>query len=364
MIKKTVAVLCGGVSAEHKVSLLSSRNVVRAIDRSRYDIVVIGIRESGEWDLLNASAYLIGDSDLDSVQLALGGVRVAVVPGGGPGQLLDLSSGLLLPKIDVVFPVLHGGAGENGALQGLLCCLGIPFVGASVLGSAICMDKEVTKRLLAAAGLPVVPYLLVTPDASITYDAAVQALGWPLFVKPACQGSSVGVQKVRNHGAYDLALAEAFRYDRKVLVELAIDGREIECAATGYRECVTSGCGEITPHADFYGYEAKYSVDSSAEIKVPAMLSLRVAEKIHRLTRIAWQVLECSIMLRLDYFVTLDGDVYINEANTLPGFTDISMFPKLWNEEGIDNKALVSRLLALAEERFVDENMRNHPRHG
>ncbi len=364
MIKKTVAVLCGGASTEHKVSLLSATNVVRAIDRSRYDIVVIGIRESGEWYVLDASSFLIGGSNLESVRPALEGARVAVLPGGGPGQLLDLSTGLLLPKIDVVFPALHGGAGENGALQGLLCCLGIPFVGASVLGSAICMDKDVTKTLLVAAGLPVVPYILVTPDAITTYDAAVQALGWPLFVKPACQGSSVGVQKVKSRGAYESALVKAFRYDRKVLVESAIDGREIECAATGYRECVTSGCGEITPHADFYGYEAKYSVCSLAEIKVPATLPPQVSEEIHRLTQIAWQVLECSIMLRLDYFVTVDGDVYINEANTLPGFTDSSMFPKLWNVEGISNEALVSRLLVLAEERFVDEHKRNYPRHG
>jgi D-alanine-D-alanine ligase len=351
--KTAVGLLFGGRSAEHTVSIRSARSVVEAIDRNRFELVLIAIDRAGRWSLCNERSIGALDENVPE------NVAEEVVPirlDGGLAFLGVRSRQAEGRVVNVVFPVLHGTYGEDGTLQGMLEMLGVPYVGCGVLGSAIGMDKDVQKRLLAAAGLPVVPWEVVTRLAwerdHATIVQSAWRLGAPLFVKPANLGSSVGITKVGEGKDLAKAVQVAFTYDIKVLIEHGVDAREIECAVLGNDQPRASVPGEIIPEADFYSYEAKYASHSQARLLIPAPLPSQLAEKVRALAIRAFQAIECSGMARVDFLLDREtGEVYVNELNTIPGFTSISMYPKLWEASGLPYADLVTTLIDLAVER-------------
>jgi D-alanine-D-alanine ligase len=357
MAKKRVGILFGGKSVEHEVSLQSARNVYEAIDKTRFDVALIGIDKAGQWHVCEPA--LLGAATAPTAELAPGaaGESLALVPGERENALVGFSSHRGLPQLDVAFPVLHGTYGEDGTVQGMLKLANVPFVGAGVLGSAVGMDKDVAKRLLHEAGLPVARSVTLTAAtaAATTFETLAAQFGAPFFVKPANSGSSVGVSKVRDAAGWAAARTEALRYDRKLLAEEFICGREIEVAVLGNDDPQASVAGEIVPRHDYYSYEAKYLDENGAALAIPADLPPAVSERVRRLAVEAFKVLECSGMARVDFFVTADGTAYVNEINTIPGFTKISMYPKLWEATGVPYPALIERLLDLAVERFAQE---------
>ena len=355
--KLRVAVLFGGRSAEHEISLLSARFVVESLDRERFEPVLVGIDKSGRW-LLQEEALLLGqgrDPRLVHLNQTAPDVSLAVHP-ATLGEAALAIAGRAGAAIDVVFPVLHGPMGEDGAVQGLLELAGLPYVGAGVLGSAVGMDKDVMKRLLAEAELPVVRHVTLkraacelSPRAAI--ERCEERLGYPMFVKPANLGSSVGVTKASDKATLAAGIEHAFEFDEKVVVEEGVAfAREIECAVLGDEEPIASACGEIVvDHADgFYSYAAKYVDEQGATIKIPADLTPAEANAVQLLALRTFDVLACSGMARVDFFRAKDGQLYVNEINTIPGFTAISMYPKLWEASGIGGKELVARLVDLA----------------
>jgi len=340
----TVGLLFGGRSAEHEVSLMSARFVFEALTQAGIQVVLIGIGRDGAWHHC-AGANAVPERVPES------GGAVTLAPGRG-GRLFALDrSEAALPTLDAVFPVLHGPFGEDGTVQGLLELAGVPCVGAGVLGSAVAMDKDVAKRLLREAGLPIPRFLSCGPSDAPDFEAACAALGGaPLFVKPARLGSSVGVSKAADAGGFAAALALAQRYDDKILIEAFVPAREIECAVldTG-SELIASVPGEIVPAAErhgFYSYEAKYLDPAGAALVVPADLPAATAERVRALALEVFGVLGCAGMARIDFFLhKLTGEVLVNEANTIPGFTAISMYPKLMAASGVAGPALVMRLV-------------------
>ena len=347
MTKLTVGILCGGTSGEHEVSLLSAYSIQQVLNREKYEVVLVGIDKHGGWFLGHDAEFLIDIQDVRKAHLDTS------VPVARPGsqEMLPSVLGAALSGVDVFFPITHGKLGEDGALQGLLELLGKPYVGCDVTGSAICMDKDVSKRLLHAEGIPVSKSRTLWNPKSVPYDEAVAALGTPLFVKPAREGSSLGVSKVRNAEQYEEALRVAFALDRKVLVEEAVAGREIECAVLGNeRPEAAPVLGEIVPRHEFYSYEAKYVDEKGAELIVPAPVAPESAEQIRATAVQAFQATECRGLARVDFFLREDGSFVLNELNTLPGFTNISMYPRLWIESGVSYHELLDRLIALALE--------------
>ncbi len=348
-----VALLFGGRSAEHDVSVLSARNVFRALDPARYHTIPIGITRSGVWRLclLENGAF--------PVTVPESGPLVALIPGGAgrlailpetEGAVADLSD-----TVDVVFPVLHGPFGEDGTVQGAAEIAGVPYVGSGVLGSAAAMDKDVAKRLMRDGGLPIARFSSFVQGDTPAFEAVVAELGRPVFVKPARLGSSVGISKASTDQEFAKAVAEAFRHDRKVLVEEYVRGREIECGVLeGEDGSLTASLpGEIVPsnRHGFYTYEAKYLDEEGAAIKVPANLATEVGDKIRKLSIEAFRALGCEGLARIDFFLREDGSLIINEVNTLPGFTNISMYPKVMEAIGISYPELVDRLIRHALKR-------------
>jgi D-alanine-D-alanine ligase len=355
MGKLRVGVIFGGRSAEHEVSLQSAKNIVDALDRERFEPVLIGIDKEGRWHLNDASDYLLNQENPALIALNRSNRELAVVPGKAEQQLVETGSRQLLDHVDVIFPIVHGTQGEDGCLQGLLRMADIPFVGSDVLGSAICMDKDVSKRLLRDAGIAITPFLTLTRAnaARTPFAEAQRKLGLPLFIKPANMGSSVGVSKVEDEAAYDEAVRLALAFDDKVLVESAVQGREIECAVLGNEQPIASGCGEIVVGSGFYSYDSKYIDEDAAKVVVPADIPAEASERIRQLAVEAFLAMECSGLARVDVFLTDSGEVLINELNSLPGFTRISMYPKLWQAAGMTYSELVSRLIDLAIERHA-----------
>jgi D-alanine-D-alanine ligase len=349
--KLRVAVLFGGKSAEHEVSLQSARNVIEALDHEKYDIVPIGIDKEGRWLLAESSSYLLDSGDPKLIRLNTSSTSVAVVP-QSCGSLMELASHREAPRIDVFFPILHGPFGEDGSIQGLLKLANVPFVGSGVLGSAVSMDKDVVKRLFRDAGIPIADFVVVRPGDAVSFTAIVGRLGCPVFVKPANLGSSVGVHKVGSEAELGPALADAFAYDTKVLIEQAIIGREIECSVLGNEAPIASVLGEIVPRHEFYSYEAKYIDEQGAGLEIPAKLDQGVAGRIQEAAIKAFLVAGCEGMARVDFFLQPDGTAIANEINTIPGFTSISMYPKLWEASGIPQPELLDRLIQLAIARF------------
>jgi len=359
-VKKTrVIILFGGRSAEHEVSLLSARNVFLALDRERFETLLIGIDKQGRWRVEPDQTLLKATGDPRLLKLVAAGSEIAVPVHPETREVTKPDASTpLFGSDDVVFPVLHGTYGEDGTVQGLLELADIAYVGPGHLGSAIGMDKDVTKRLLVQAGIPVVPWRLVTAHAMKKDHAATLALasqlGFPVFVKPANAGSSVGVSKVKSAAELEPALAEALSFDTKVLVEAAVNAREIECAVLGNDEPVASMPAEIVVHHKdgFYSYAAKYVDASGADAKIPADLPPETMTRVRALAVQTFQALELAGLARVDFFLDKDrGEFYVNEVNTLPGFTAISMYPKMWEASGIPVKELVSRLIDLAVER-------------
>ncbi|WP_397451653.1 D-alanine--D-alanine ligase [Pseudomonas sp. NA-150] len=356
-MKKTVAIVFGGHSSEHEVSLQSARNVVNAIDRASYDVILIGVDKSGRWLHFDEQDYLLNPTDPAKIKLSASGKLVSLLPGSVGAQFVAVESGVTLPHIDVVFPLIHGTYGEDGSIQGLLRMMNIPFVGPDVLGSAACMDKDVTKRLLRDAGIAVAPFVVLTRNQSIEFSTVVSQLGLPLFVKPASQGSSVGVSKVTNEAGFSKALALAFEYDHKVLIEQGMVGREVECAVLGNRDPQASVVGEVIANDEFYAYDTKYLNDGQARVAIPADLPSGVSDQVRAVALRAYSVLECAGMARVDFFVTAANAIIINEVNTIPGFTSISMYPKLWQASGLTYPQLIDRLIVLALERGAEAQL-------
>lgn len=350
-MKKSVAIVFGGQSSEHEVSLQSARNVINAIDRESYELTLIGIDKLGRWLRFEESDYLLNASDPAKIKLSSSGQLLALLPGSADAQFFEVESGHRLPRIDVVFPLIHGAYGEDGSLQGLLRLLAIPFVGPDVLASSACMDKDVTKRLLRDAGIAVAPFVVLSRGETAGFAELSARLGLPMFVKPASQGSSVGVSKVTDEAGLAKALALAFDYDHKVLIEQGIVGREVECAVLGNQEPQVSVCGEVVANDEFYAYDTKYLNDGQARIAIPAELAPDLSEQVRDVAIKAYRVLGCAGLSRVDFFVTEARDIIINEVNTIPGFTSISMYPKLWQASGLSYPDLIDRLINLALER-------------
>ncbi len=348
--KIRVAVLFGGRSAEHEVSLQSARNVIEAIDQEKYETVLIGIDRKGAWFLNDKSMPLLNSDNPRLIALNKCKNSVSLITGDQTGVLINLQSPTSIPAVDVIFPVLHGPYGEDGSIQGLAKLANVPCIGSDILGSAIGMDKDVSKRLLRDAGIPVARYICLRRN-DLTSDLpkqVEQVLGFPVYVKPANMGSSVGVVKVS--GPTDLvpAIDNAFQYDTKVVIEEAIVGREIECSVLGNDDPIASVVGEIETVDGFYSYEKKYIDENAAILKIPANLDQRTLQKVQATSIAAFKALESRGMARVDMFLTESGKVYINEINTIPGFTVISMYPKLWEASGLSYKELIDRLIQLA----------------
>ncbi|MFW6138313.1 MAG: D-alanine--D-alanine ligase [Spirochaetota bacterium] len=345
--KKKIAVLFGGRSAEHEVSLQSAKNIVSSLDRRKYQVVLIGIDKTGRWVHITDPGFFP-----DPGEIADSGEPVTFVPYKNRYQLLRLGDSKAIDQVDVVFPVLHGTCGEDGTIQGLLELADIPYVGAGVLGSSVGMDKDVMKRLLAQAEIPIPRFLVYSISLKTHhFDEIQQKLGMPVFVKPANLGSSVGITKVRNKQELENAVQEAFRYDDKIVVEEYIQGREIECSVLGNQHPAASAPGEIVPSHEFYSYDAKYVDEQGAVLKVPAPLEEDICQRIQQLAVETFRVLCCEGMARVDFFLKENNQVLVNELNTIPGFTRISMYPKLWEYSGIGPTELTHRLIELALER-------------
>jgi D-alanine-D-alanine ligase len=364
--KINVGILFGGRSAEHEVSLQSARNVYDAIDRDKYEPVLIGIDKSGRWLLSGDSRFLLEAEDPRRIRLDGSREQVALVPrSGGVLSLLGPSSeggragvSADIPKLDVVFPILHGPFGEDGPVQGLLKLADIPCVGSGVLGSALGMDKDVMKRLLRDGGLPVGKFLVLHgDDPFLPYEKAAAALGSPFFIKPANMGSSVGIRKIHNEDEYLPGLREASQYDAKIVLEEFIRGRELECSVLGNERPIASVPGEVIVSHEFYSYEAKYLDEKGAALEIPAKLPAAVEERVRELALQTFSVLCCQGLSRVDFFLRGDKpeDLLVNEINTMPGFTRISMYPKLWEAAGISYTELIDRLIQLAIDRFEKE---------
>jgi D-alanine-D-alanine ligase len=358
MKRINIGIIFGGKSAEHEVSLQSARSVYNAIDKNKYNPVLIGIDKSGKWLLPDQANFLINENNPKLIGLNKSGDAVALVPESG-GALSILGGHTAEQSIDVAFPVLHGPNGEDGTVQGLLKLANIPFVGAGVLGSAVGMDKDVMKRLLRDAGIPIAKFVTLYSDDDLpSFNSITQALGNPVFIKPANMGSSVGVSKATNEAEYFAAAAEAFKYDSKLLVEEFVAGREIECAVLGNSKPIVSVPGELRPTHDFYTYEAKYIDSAGALFDIPARLSPEAATQAQALAIKTFKTLCCEGLGRVDMFYKESGEILVNEINTLPGFTSISMYPKLWEASGIGYADLIDRLITLALERFEKEKTR------
>ena len=368
--KLRIGLLFGGRSGEHEVSLTSAASVLKALDPAKYEVVPIGITREGSWRVGRAAEKLLPGSGQKSSGLEK--VLPDVLKSGKPvmasadpttPQLVPMKSASLAksqPQIDVIFPVLHGTFGEDGTVQGLLELAGIPYVGAGVVASATGMDKDVMKRLFRDAGLPVVRWVLVLRSEWEGGPAGVRnvienEIGYPLFVKPANLGSSVGISKVRSARQLSAALDLAALYDRKILVECAVDAREIECAVLGNDHPQASVPGEIIPVNEFYDYEAKY-VKEGSNIIIPARLTHRQTKRVKEYSVRAFQAIDCAGMARVDFLLDRkNSKVFVNEINTIPGFTPISMYPKMWEATGVPYAQLLDRLIELALERHEEK---------
>jgi D-alanine-D-alanine ligase len=367
--KPRVAVVFGGRSSEHAVSVVTAGAVLRAIDRTKYEVLPIGITTDGRWALTadDPERMAIADRALPTVEQIAESTDGTVVLSLDPGnrEVIYSEPGSVpkaLGEVDVVFPMLHGPYGEDGTLQGLLELSGIPYVGAGVLASAVGQDKEYMKRVFTSFGLPVGPYVVIRPreweqgPEGAKGAAARKKIvdfagehGWPLFVKPARAGSSIGITKVEDLAGLDEAIAEAQRHDPKILVEALLRGREIECGVLefedGPRASVPAEIPPVTAH-DFYDFEAKY-IDAAAGM-VPAPLTEEQTAEVRRLAVAAFDAASCEGLVRADFFLTEDGEFVINEINTMPGFTPISMYPRMWQESGVGYAELVDRLIQAA----------------
>ena len=342
----------GGVSPEHEVSLRSAESVLNNIDQEKYNVFPVGITRSGEWILFGGRDYSMLPSG--AWETCEQNRKAALSPVRGQGLLSFENDCVVRERIDVVFPLIHGENGEDGSLQGLLQIAGLPFVGSGVAASSACMDKSITKLLIRQAGVRqadwrVIPKQRWSRKQEACMDEIEAAFTYPVFVKPAGTGSSVGVAKAKDRAELETAIEAALKYDRKVLVEEFISGQEVEVAVLGNDNPFASVCGEIDSGAEFYDYDAKY-ISDCAHLYIPARISEQTAEQVRELAVRVYKAMGCRGLSRVDFFVKSDGEVVFNEINTIPGFTSISMYPKLFEASGIPYSELLDDLIALALE--------------
>src|SRR5271155_4000176 len=383
MVKLRVGILFGGRSGEHEVSLLSAASVLHAIDRSRFDVVPIGITKEGHWVVAAEAERLLdthrGSTEHSEKHLRAGDPQAtesAMVLARGEEVVVSPVPSADVLRVDVIFPVLHGTFGEDGTIQGLLELADIAYVGAGVLGSAAGMDKDIMKSLFAAAGLPIVKHVTILRSAWEEEPKKVQKfvenkLKYPVFVKPANLGSSVGISKAHDRGELGPAIEEAAKFDRKIVIEQGVGGkknkaREIECSVLGNDEPVASLPGEIVPVKEFYDYNAKY-LDEGSELIIPAKLTKAETKKVQELAVRSFKAVDCSGLARVDFLMEPGSGnkarkIYLNEINTMPGFTAISMYPKLWAASGLEYAELIDRLIQLGLERHEDKKKNQYSR--
>lgn len=345
--KKSVAILYGGKSVEHKISINSARNVYEYLDKEAYQPIIIGISPEGKW---------VHQSQVDD-NFDQGEELLLILNSENNGFAYKNKSGTLSP--DIVFPVLHGTDGEDGSIQGLLKAMEIPFVGSGVLGSSLSMDKLYSKKMLSSAGLPMSAYLYYeySEKEDIKYETVVEELGLPFMVKAGNLGSSVGVYKINNKEEFTDALQKVFQFDHQILLEAYILGRELECSVIGNNPPVASLPAEIiiSDQYEFYTYEAKYLDPKAVQLKIPAEIDEPITEQIRVCAVKAYQALHCEDFARVDLFLTSDNKIYVNEINTIPGFTNSSMFPMMWKERGISFTELLNKLIDMAFKRAEDQ---------
>ena len=351
MAKLKVGLLFGGRSVEHEVSIASATSVLQALDPSRYEVTLIGVDHAGRWHLGTGGQLLAEVADAPDE------VLLPARPGGTTLVASDTTPAASTRSLDVILPLIHGRGGEDGSLQGLLELADVPYVGSGVLSSSVQMDKDVAKRLLRDGGLPVTPWItrraheLTADGLATTIAESERVLGWPVFVKPANSGSSVGIAPASNADELKSAIEDALRYDRKILIEKGLDAREIEVAVLGNDHPEASVPGEIRISGDFYDYETKYH-DEDTELVIPADLDEETTARLRDLAVKAYQALEAEGMARVDFIIDRStGELYVNELNSLPGFTDSSMYPKMWEAAGLSYPMLLDRLIELAIER-------------
>jgi len=343
MEKKKLAVICGGESVEHQISLRSARSILKGIDRDKYEVYLIGITTNGDWYLLDENQF---DLEIENKGFFCLEDSISVLKS-------RCSFDWIAKQIEIAFPILHGGMGEDGAIQGFLKCLHIPFVGPNVLDAAIAMDKEVIKRLLETSKIPLADFIVCDKENQCSFEKAQKKLGLPIFVKPSNSGSSLGISKVCSESEYEKAIAHAFSYDHKVILEKAIIGREIECSVLGNEVIEVSLAGEVIPHHSFYSYEAKYLDDCGASFSIPANLDKKLMNQVRNLAKKIYKLSCCQGMARIDFFLDETGKFFFNEINTIPGFTSISLYPKLWEVTGVSYKNLIQKLIDLAFDRKI-----------
>lgn len=350
MKKINLGVFFGGRSVEHEISLISAKNIINTIDKNKYNIVPIGINKSGEFFLYTGEDYILDNHDAKKVHLNSNGVPITFSFGQSK-ELVGVLDKNLRIKIDVAFPVLHGSFGEDGTIQGLFEMADIPYVGTGVLGSAIGMNKDVAKRLLENSGIKTAKFLIFNKSAKekINFSYIVSKLGCPFFIKPTNLGSSVGVYKIKNKSDFNKKIKRILRFGDKIMCEEMITGREIECSVLGNKNPIASLSGEIIPTGyEFYSYEAKYLDENGAQLNAPANLPKKTIHKIQETAIKIFKLLGCKGMARVDGFIKENGDYIFNEINTIPGFTKISMYPKLWEISKISQTKLINELIQIA----------------
>lgn len=339
MSKLNLAIIFGGKSTEHEISILSTTSILEKINADKYNISLIHIDIAGQWSLVE-------DIDCSNPK------DIVLTPGERGASVLSTDNGESLGDIDVAFPVLHGVFGEDGTIQGLFKMMNVAFVGCDVMAASACMDKDMTKRVLRDAGIGITPYALATPKNQPDFKTLEKDLGTPLFIKPANLGSSVGVFKVESEEQYNEKIQEALTYDSKILIEKTIVGKEVECAVLGNEQPKASLPGEIVMNSDFYDFESKYVDENASSTLVPADISDDQIEEVRVAAVKAYAAMGCEGLSRVDFFVTDDGEILLNEINTLPGFTNVSMYPKMWEATGIPYSELLDLLIELGLERY------------
>jgi D-alanine-D-alanine ligase len=351
-----VALVFGGRSAEHEISVLSAKNVFEALDKTKFIPHLFAISKTGTWFRVKNLQILKELKSISDESISHHAEALSFYCKNGAPIFQEIHTKEVI-KVDIAFPILHGSFGEDGCIQGLFKMLNVPFVGCGVLASSVGMDKEIMKKVFTQTGIINAPFLLLTQSNNISYQEIVEKLGSPFFIKPANAGSSVGVHKIKSALDLESGLSDAFKYDSKILAEKFIKGREIEVAVLGSSDTPRAATpGEIIPTHEFYSYEAKYLDENGARIEIPAALTTETKEKIQQLACRAFTVLGCEGLARADFFVTSENEIYINEVNTIPGFTNISMYPKMWEHAGIKYQDLISELIHLGLTQFKKDS--------
>lgn len=351
-MKKTVLILCGGRSDEHEISLISAKGILDALERDKFEPIVVGIGKDGVWYFENEKSFYTGEFRADQIRLNTQAPQASITPylRNGRGELVVQGKSY---AFDCVFPILHGPFGEDGTLQGMLDVIGVPYVGSTCGSSWICMDKALMKTVCERHAIDVSPYVLLRSAGELaTQKAKLESFGYPLFVKPCRLGSSVGISKVNTAGELQKAVEMAFKYDDKVLIEKGIKGREVETAVLGLNGSPKVALpGEVipSPKIGWYSYEAKYLLSDGAQIVIPAKLDEALTRKVQEFSARVFQVLECDGLARVDLFIEEGSNrIFLNEPNTIPGFTPISMYPKMWQASGLSYSSLITELVRLA----------------